>query len=333
MIRFSIIVPVYNVAEYLDACINSVVACTRGMFETELILVNDGSTDSSSEIIANIKADAVILKSITQENQGVSMARNTALGVATGNWILFLDGDDILHPDSLSYAYNLIKNDNFDILFYDTHRFQDGEKIVWPQASDFFEVSDVSFNFPILKSSSFGGGQIYRRSLVNHIYMGPYAYGEDMLFLAKALARAKSVAFSKKACYGYRMRKTSAMHKPRSLKYLNDLIETRLLVLKEVVNSRKSLDSYSAKWIAGELTEEFVCLLSVLRDTDRSEVLVRYRRVLKEIVNYNVGFSLLDNLRLRLLSYNSGIAMRFFLATFPRFLRLLIFRIRKGYKL
>lgn len=329
MTRFSVIVPVFNVAPYLKECIDSVASNARKDFEIELILVNDGSTDASAEIISNVCSNAFVLKTYSQKNQGVSVARNAALGMATGDWLVFLDGDDVLRNDVLESAYRLITEVKFDILFYQTYRFQDGEALDWPNLSGSTELIDVRNVFPVLKSSSFGGGQMYRTALVKDLRMGPFEYGEDMVFLAMSLARASHICLLHKACYGYRMRMSSAMHKPRSLKYMMDLIETRMLVVLECAKCEKIFDSFTAKWIAGELTEEFNGLLGCLSKEDSKIALARYSCVLNMLMKYSVGFGALDKLRLWALRLNSSFFPRFICATIPRFLKLLKYKIRK----
>ena len=100
-IKVSIIVPVYNVGLYLDMCLSSV--HNQTLREIECICVNDGSTDNSSEILDKYKKyDNFII--ITTTNRGVSTARNDALKIARGEYIMFLDGDDYLLPEACQKA-------------------------------------------------------------------------------------------------------------------------------------------------------------------------------------------------------------------------------------
>ena len=97
MIKFSVIVPIYNVEEYIEECVSSVLRQTYSNFE--LILVNDGSPDSSLEIIIRLsKRDDRIIVINKKENEGVALARSTGLSQAVGNFVLYLDGDDQLVP-------------------------------------------------------------------------------------------------------------------------------------------------------------------------------------------------------------------------------------------
>ena len=115
---FSIIIPVYNVAQYLRECLDSVLAQTFG--DWEAICVDDGSTDGSAAILDEYAAKDARFRVIHQENAGVSAARNAALDAAKGEFFLFLDGDDLLRNDALEmFAFHFERNQSLDgILVY-----------------------------------------------------------------------------------------------------------------------------------------------------------------------------------------------------------------------
>ena len=93
--KVSVVVPVYNVADFLDECLRSVLGEADG--DVELVCVDDGSTDATWEIAsAFAEGRGGIVKAVRQENAGAGAARNAGLAVATGDWIMFLDGDDVL---------------------------------------------------------------------------------------------------------------------------------------------------------------------------------------------------------------------------------------------
>ena len=107
----SIIVPIYNTAEYLDECIRSVLSLTYQ--DVELILVNDGSTDDSGDICMRY-ADRSNIQYIVQENQGVSAARLRGVEEAGGEWLMFVDADDILPRDAVELLVS--KTEGSDIV-------------------------------------------------------------------------------------------------------------------------------------------------------------------------------------------------------------------------
>ena len=113
MLDLSIIVPVYNVEEYIDRCIKSLIA--QNLYSYEIILVDDGSTDNSSEIINDYSKKYNNVISIHQKNLGLSGARNTGLKLARGEYIVFVDSDDYLIENSLYSLLNQAKAEQLDV--------------------------------------------------------------------------------------------------------------------------------------------------------------------------------------------------------------------------
>lgn len=107
----SVIIPVYNVEKYLRRCLNSVI--DQEYKNIEIILVNDGSTDNSLEIAISYKEKDKRIKVFSQENQGLSAARNMGLDKSHGEYITFIDSDDYVSKDYVSYMFNLLKKHNF----------------------------------------------------------------------------------------------------------------------------------------------------------------------------------------------------------------------------
>ena len=131
MIKFSVIVPIYNVEEYIEECVSSVLRQTYSNFE--LLLVNDASPDSSLEIITRLsKRDDRIIVINKKENEGVALARSTGLSQSVGDFVLYLDGDDQLVPEALEILSKKIKSTNPDIVIYPKIKECNGEKYVKP---------------------------------------------------------------------------------------------------------------------------------------------------------------------------------------------------------
>ena len=111
--KISIIVPIYNVEKYLPKCIDSIINQT--LENIEIILVNDGSTDSCAEIIESYANKDNRIKVIHKKNGGQSSARNMGLDIAKGEYIGFVDSDDWLHYDMYENMYKSIKKVNSDL--------------------------------------------------------------------------------------------------------------------------------------------------------------------------------------------------------------------------
>ena len=124
MIKVSVILPIYNVAPYLEAAFESLL--NQSLRDIEVIAVNDGSTDNSQEIIDHYASQDSRVVAIRQGNQGLSSARNTALQHATGEYIYMMDSDDILsHTDALRICYEYAEKNKADFIFFDGERFHD----------------------------------------------------------------------------------------------------------------------------------------------------------------------------------------------------------------
>lgn len=127
--KISIIVPCYNIADYIAGTVRTI--CNQTYGKTEIILVNDGSTDKTPEILENLKKDDDRIKVIHQENAGVTAARLAGVRAATGEWIGFVDGDDAVEPDMYEH---LLKN----AIKYDADISHCGYQMVFPDHVDYY---------------------------------------------------------------------------------------------------------------------------------------------------------------------------------------------------
>ena len=123
----SVIIPVYMVEDYLRECLDSAVKQT--LSDIEIICVDDGSADSSAQIVEEYAAKYSTVQLIRKENGGQSSARNLGLDVAKGKYIYFLDSDDYLDLNTLEELYNKAEAENLDILCFNCVPFFESEKI------------------------------------------------------------------------------------------------------------------------------------------------------------------------------------------------------------
>lgn len=211
--KFSVMIPVYNVAPYLRECLRSVIAASDKLkvisdkCETEIICIDDGSTDGSSEILdAYLQRPTPTVKVIHQENRGVSAARNRGLEEATGDWILFVDADDVVAPNWLSSVARLI-NENLeaDVVTFGMERFD--------------ESGSYDSSIPTGDILGCGFWQFaYRRESIRKVRFPNYVVGEDRVYLFRCLAKARHKAICPEVLYRYRERAGSATHRFRPLR-------------------------------------------------------------------------------------------------------------------
>lgn len=124
-VNISIIVPVYNVEEYIKRCMDSLI--DQSFEDYEIIVVNDGTKDNSMKYVYKLQSEYKNIIICEQENKGLSAARNTGIAHAKGEYLIFCDSDDALEENCLGKLYNEALNKNLDVLLYDAKAF-DGSK-------------------------------------------------------------------------------------------------------------------------------------------------------------------------------------------------------------
>ncbi len=227
----SVIIPVYNAAPYLNRCIDSVLGSAYSDFE--IILVNDGSTDRSPDICRAYAENDIRVIYISQENRGVSAARNRGIEAARGEWIVFLDSDDFITDDFLGMAaaeeFKQLDMVLFRFALYASSASQpetgagaDGsvEKTLFYQGEEMLElISRVLVPQPFEGHSApdfrTPCARAYRRSLMERysIRFSPdIRIGEDLLFNLEYQLRAKSCAYVPKTVYFYDIHGDSSSH-------------------------------------------------------------------------------------------------------------------------
>lgn len=122
--KVSVIIPVYNTEDYVQECIKSI--CNQSLNEIEIIAINDGSTDNSLTILKEYAKKDSRIKVHSQTNRGLSSTRNIGMELAEGEYIYFMDSDDLLHPEALDICYQKSKKENLDFVFFDGETFCEG---------------------------------------------------------------------------------------------------------------------------------------------------------------------------------------------------------------
>lgn len=208
----SIIIPVYNVEKFIEKCVKSLMNQTHK--NIEIILVDDGSPDHSSEIIERIATADQRVRIIHQQNKGVSAARNTGLQCASGEYVMFVDGDDWVDSDYVSYFLTLV-NENGSLIGMNKNNYSTGKIIT---NEDRYAVKAETAIEWIYSDELFVAvwNKIYSRRLLvdNNISFDPTIwYGEGMLFNIQCLQYVDTVAIGEKSVYHQTFNPDSAMRK------------------------------------------------------------------------------------------------------------------------
>lgn len=208
--KVSIIVPIYNVERYIERCVKSLTS--QDYPNIEIILVDDGSPDGSAAVVDAMAGQDERIVVIHKENEGVSSARNAGLAIATGTYVMFVDGDDWVEPDYVSYFLSLVKENscliamnkyNFgveDSVSSDKSYSVSAEKAIeWIYMGKVFvAVWNKIYSVKLLKE--------YALCFSNEIW-----YGEGMLFNIECLQYCDKVAIGEKSVYHQTFNPNSAM--------------------------------------------------------------------------------------------------------------------------
>ena len=206
----SLILPVYNVAEYLPACLDSIVAQTRQ--PDEIIAIDDGASDASPRILADYRTRLPQMQIIRQTNGGLSAARNAGLDKATGEWLVFLDSDDRLAPGHCQFALAMAQEDNLDMaLFNGWFDFEgrEPEQLIYPSEPASPVTTGGQWLCARLKRRSFFHMvwlHLYRRKFMTETglrFVAPWIH-EDVPWTTRALVAATRVRYDPTPLIHYR---------------------------------------------------------------------------------------------------------------------------------
>lgn len=231
--RITIIIPVYDVEEYLQCCLNSVTAQTHR--NLEIILVDDGSTDNCGRICDEYAASDFRIRVVHQSNSGVSAARNLGLALATGNYIGFIDSDDYVHPQMYEILLKNLLAAEADISACNYKKvYNSNEQTGKPESarakvverntalSIIFGPTSGRAGFPFPETNMVVWNKLYRKNLFDGLRFLK-KYHEDVFILPHLLSRAKTTVFSEMSLYYYRQRNASLTNRGFNLNHLDDI--------------------------------------------------------------------------------------------------------------
>ncbi|MHC8523483.1 glycosyltransferase family 2 protein [Rossellomorea sp. H39__3] len=247
--KISVIVPVYNVEDYLENCIKSILQQTYS--NLEILLVNDGSTDSSLDICNEYALLDNRIKVYNKKNMGVSAARNYGIEKSTGAYIGFVDSDDWIEPEMFERLYKIIEEKNTEIcvlknIYRDSQKFNItniGSEVVTKQRA----IKELlSYNFPASLWTS-----LYKKSLIAEIRLSEDTFHlEDLEFQFKAICAANTVSLCDTPLYNYRTRSGSANNSGFNNKIVscfNILPSIEEYIIQKKVVSQKYIAALNAR--------------------------------------------------------------------------------------
>lgn len=276
--RYSVIIPVYNCREYLKAAVDSV-ADKEG--KTEIILVDDGSTDGSGELCDELASNCENLLVYHTENFGAGSARNTGAEKATGDYVIFLDSDDILSQD---FFENIYIEEDCDVIFFPTVKFYpNGTKIPMDEGfsrSNINGASKLEILDSLTKFNKFPAscaGKIIRRKFLteNNICFPEEKFAEDIDWTLNMLILGKNFRYYDKGTYFYRQ-----VNNSRSSRGNKKSVEDLIYIIQKW--EMKSKDCPYKEYILSYLAYEYAMVfpfLGALGNNDRKLFLDSMRKL------------------------------------------------------
>lgn len=226
----SVIIPVFNCEAYLNKCIDSV--ANQTYINLEIILVDDGSTDACGQICdAYAKRDNRITV-IHKQNAGAGAARNAALEICRGEYVVFIDSDDFLALDAIQVLYERSSKDKSDLVI-GKHKLVDGNgfytdaQLIWDSdeiytANDVFAQMKSYAQFPVAL-----WGKLFKRHILEGISIPQISIGEDLWVFPQIVENCKKISIDNTVVYYYQQRNGSLMHR-KSEKFQKDNLNATL---------------------------------------------------------------------------------------------------------
>ncbi|WP_283751004.1 glycosyltransferase [Bacillus cereus] len=244
--KVSVIIPVYNAEKYITQCIESLLSQT--LQECEFIFVNDGSKDTSRQILERYQKLDNRIKLVNQKNQGVSIARNKGLQIAIGEYIGFVDADDYIEPDMYEILYNSAKQSNCDVVISNFKWEIEGHKIITKYSfpvdivlqTDYIEQDLLPY---FLKEDNLNTvcNKIYRNDLIKEEsvkFPEKVVLGEDGMFNIQFFSNATSAKYIDYTGYHYREVAGSATKNISEKDYFKRAVEVYTMELPNIYTDK-----------------------------------------------------------------------------------------------
>lgn len=279
----SVIVPVYNVENYLRECLDSIVAQTYR--NIEVILIDDGSKDSSGEICDEYADKDNRIKVIHKENGGVSAARNTGLDVAKGEWISYVDSDDYIEDTMLETLICLAKENDVELAMCSFKDISECENVTQENDIRIFSKDELIYNY-VVRNTDYCitegiWDRIYKRVLVDGLRFKNDRINLDILYTMEVFTRAHKALYTSEKLYNYRAGREGNI---TGRKTTIDSIKDKIYCSK---NSAKILRESGNE----ELADIFECIhfleiseLLIFNDEKNNDDILNYKRYMKPIV-------------------------------------------------
>lgn len=270
----SVIVPIYNVENDLLDCIQSIQNQTYS--NLEIILIDDGSPDRCGDICDSLAKDDSRIIVIHQENGGLSRARNAGMGIMTGDYVTFVDSDDVLEEQFIEDMLALAHKYQAEIAICQNSVFSKGNGIVHLHSQEnvkekCFTASDAIKTMLYQKEFDVAAwGKLYRAETLKGVTFPNGLIHEDIPTTYKALLKCNNVAYTSKELYRYQIRKNSIENEKFTLKKM-DCITTSQMMLEDIAfNHSEYLPAARSRYFAAQ----FHILAQIAEEIPEKEIII-----------------------------------------------------------
>ncbi|BCG60549.1 glycosyltransferase family 2 protein [Paenibacillus sp. URB8-2] len=262
--RYSVIIPVYNIEDYLHQCIDSIL--NQSYSSLEIILVDDGSTDRCPQICDDYAKLDDRIKVLHQKNNGQSSARNAGISASTGDYLFFLDGDDYLIDDVFTSTDSIIAKQNVDIIFHNYKILNSSTGELTNSSIDYSELQNSKYSstegmIKLLQINPlfdwFPWQFIIKRDIIfeNHLFFEEGVLYEDVKLVFKLILNSITISFNNCQVLIYRIKRNGATTSIKKLKPELDRINAACQSIDWINNHLKN------EYLSIRLNNNFACMI------------------------------------------------------------------------
>lgn len=285
MTKLSLIIPVYNIEPYISNCLNSIL--NQSFKDLEVICVNDGSSDGSLAELQKFTDERVII--IDKKNEGSGVARNTALSIARGEYVFFVDGDDWIEENSLQRMVDEADRLKIDILIFGGLSYYEGkgqnggysaDKLPKKYLNKVFSSNDIKKD--VFKFPSTAWTKLYRREFLkkNEIKFQEIKVGQDQLPFFHSMIMADRIALLPENLYCYRKNRKGAVTAVKKKKNFSPIYV--FYAVEDVLNKTGKLEKYKNIFVKRYFSKA-TSWLAKFQDDMKQEYFMDYIKLLQHI--------------------------------------------------
>ena len=264
----SIIVPGQNVEAYIGKCLDSLLYQDISSSDYEIIVVNDGSTDRTKEIVEGYVSSHSNVILINQQNKGLSGARNSGVKVARGSHVMYIDSDDYIEKNVLGGLLAQAERDNLDVLRYNYRNVNEDYKVIVPKRNNKLYVdysSDVTDGFSFLTHrlgyACYAWQFLIKVEITKNVLFKEGIYFEDTEWAPRMLNEAKRVASTDVVVYNY-MKRTNSITNAVDEAKKRKVIEDKMLLVEGL--RQQSVGKVDKSWYEGMIAHTVLSIMGLV---------------------------------------------------------------------